>query len=326
MLQYRRLPGGWPDKATQKEVAMRSQVDEAARFLARRRVTRRQAVVRLAAAGVAAPLAASLATRAAAAQEGTPEATPLAFNIDEMPLKNPGRLTVHADQPLYEPWFIDNDPTNGEGFESALVYALAEEMGFARDEVDWGYTAFNASYAPGPKDFDFYITEVSITEPRKEAVSFSDGYYSTPFVIIAPDGSEALQAESLEDLRQYRFGTLVNSSYATYITDVIQPEPEMFVFNTNAEALQALVNEQVDVNVESLDIALQVVSEEQFPELDIAGILPGPGTELGMVFEKDSALVPYINQALANLRADGTLERLEEEWLPPAPELREIAE
>jgi polar amino acid transport system substrate-binding protein len=234
-------------------------------------------------------------------------------------------LTVHADQPLYEPWFIDNDPTNGEGFESALVYALAEVMGFTPEQVEWGYTAFNASYAPGPKPFDFYITEVSITEPRKEAVSFSDGYYSTPFVIIAPDDSPAQEATSLEDLRQYRFGTLVNSSYAMYITDVIKPEPDISVYNTNADALQALANGQVDVNVESLQIAEEVIAD-QFPELGIVGILPGPGTELGMVFEKDSPLVPYINQALATLRENGTLDDLVEEWLPAPPDYPQISE
>ncbi len=294
------------------------------------RASRRTIVTGLAAAGLAAP-AHTLLARLAAAQDATPAAggTPVAEmqEIDNaaLPLKQPGKLIVHADQPLYEPWFIDNDPTNGEGFESALVYALAEEMGFTPEQVEWGYTAFNASYAPGPKDFDFYITEVSITEPRKEAVSFSDGYHSTPFVIIAPDDSEAQNATSLEDLRQYRFGTLVNSSYAQYITEVIKPEQEMFVFNTNAEALQALANGQVDVNVESQDIALEVVTN-QFPELDIVGVLPGPGTELGMVFEKDSPLVPFVNQALANLRANGTLDALAEEWLPAAPELPQIAE
>jgi polar amino acid transport system substrate-binding protein len=294
------------------------------------RISRRRVIGGLAAAGLTAPALARLSPLAAA-QDATPDAsgTPVAVaqEIDNaaLPLKQEGKLVVHADQPLYEPWFIDNDPTNGEGFESALVYALAEELGFTADQVEWGYTAFNASYAPGPKDFDFYITEVSITEPRKEAVAFSDGYHSTPFVIIAPDASEAMNATSLADLRGYRFGTLVNSSYAQYITEVIQPEQELFVFNTNAEAIQALVNGQVDVNVESQDIALEVVTN-QFPDLDIVGVLPGPGTELGMVFELDSPLVPFVNQALTNLRANGTLEALAEEWLPAAPELPAISE
>jgi polar amino acid transport system substrate-binding protein len=301
------------------------QNDSTAAGLAVARLTRRRVVAGLAVAGAAAPFA-HLRT---AAQDATPAATPTVpeppFDIATLPLLNPGMLTVHADQPLYEPWFIDNDPTNGEGFESALVYALAEVMGFTPEQVEWGYTAFNASYAPGPKPFDFYITEVSITEPRKEAVSFSDGYHSTPFVILAPDDSPAQEATSLADLRQYRFGTLVNSSYAQYITEVIQPEPDISVYNTNADALQALANGQVDVNVESLDIATEVITD-QFPELDIVGILPGPGTELGMVFEKDSPLVPYVNAALAKVREDGTLDDLVEEWLPSPPDYPRIAE
>ncbi|MCA9863408.1 MAG: ABC transporter substrate-binding protein [Thermomicrobiales bacterium] len=285
------------------------------------RPNRRALLAGLTAAG----LSLTLLPRLAAAQDSTPVAEVVAIDHAALPLKQEGKLIVHADQPLYEPWFIDNDPTNGEGFESALVYALAEQLGFAPEDVEWGYTAFNASYAPGPKDFDFYLTEVSITEPRKQAVAFSDGYYSTPFVIIAPDDSPVKEARTLADLRQYKFGTLVNSSYATYIMDVIKPEQELLVFNTDAEAIQALANGQTDVNVESLQIAIEVTTD-QFPDLDIVGILPGPGTELGMVFEKDSTLVPFVNQALANLKANGTWQKLVDEWLPKDPEFPHIAE
>ena len=128
------------------------------------------------------------------AQDSTPESTPAAatpivpVDISTLPLKKEGELTIHADQPLYAPWFIDNDPTNGKGFEGSVAYALAERLGFTRDQVKWGYTSFNTSYAPGPKDFDFYITEVSITEKRAEAVDFSNSYYQTPLVLIAKTG------------------------------------------------------------------------------------------------------------------------------------------
>lgn len=285
------------------------------------RHNRRSLLAGLAATG----LGIAVLPRFAAAQESTPVAEVVAIDHDALPLKQAGKLIVHADQPLYEPWFIDNDPTNGKGFESALIYALAAQLGFAPEDVEWGYTSFNASYAPGPKDFDLFLTEVSITEPRKEAVSFSDGYYSTPFVIIAPDGSPVQEAKSLADLRQYKFGTLVNSSYATYITEVIKPEQELSVFNTNAEAIQALANGQVDANVESLQIAIEVTTE-QFEDLGIVGILPGPGTELGIVFEKDSPLVPFVNQALANLKANGEWQQLVDAWLPKDPEFPHIAE
>lgn len=261
--------------------------------------------------------------RAAAQTDATPAASPAASpvaytppDIATLPLKTPGQLTVHADQPLYEPWFVDNDPTNDKGFESALVYALAERMGFTKDQVKWGYTAFNASYAPGPKDFDFYITEVSITEERARAVSFSDPYYTSPLTVVTKKDSPVLQAKSLADLKQYKFGTQVGTTYSIYITDFIKPEQDPLVFDTNADSLQSLENGQVDAVVEDLQSA-QYITTQQFQDLAIAGILPGnPGQGMGMVFEKDSPLVPFINAALASLIADGTRDKLAQEWLP----------
>src|SRR5688500_7845336 len=119
-----------------------------------------------------AALAAAAFARGAAAQDATPaDATPSVAigDISVLPLKEPGKLIIHTDEPLYEPWFVDNDPSNGQGFEGALAYAIAERLGFTADQVEWGRTSFNASYAPGPKPFDFYLTEVSITKDRAEA-------------------------------------------------------------------------------------------------------------------------------------------------------------
>lgn len=259
----------------------------------------------------------------AAAQDATPGASPVVASIDELPLKKPGKLIVHADQPLYGPWFIDNDPTNGKGFESALTYKVAERLGFTRDQVEWGYTSFNASYAPGPKDFDFYITEVSITEPRKEAVDFSDPYYSSPLVLLAVDGSPVFEAKTLEDLRQFTFGAQVGTTYYTYITEVIKPKKDPLIFNTNADSVQALVNGQTDADLQSLQIAQFIVSD-QFPELGMVGVLPDGGQDLGMVFEKGSPLVPFVNKALQSLKDDGTLDALIAEWLPVPADLPEI--
>ncbi len=261
-----------------------------------------------------------------AAQDATPAVSPVVASIDELPLRNPGKLTVHADQPLYAPWFIDNDPANGKGFESAVTYKVAERLGFTSDQVEWGYTSFNASFAPGPKDFDFYITEVSITEPRKEAVDFSDPYYRSPLVLLAVDGSPVFEAKTLEDLRQYTFGAQVGTVYYTYITEVIKPKKDPLIFNTNADSLQALVNGQTDADLQSLQIAQYVVSDAQFPQLGMVGVLPGGETDLGMVFEKGSALVPFVNKALQSLKDDGTLDALINEWLPVPADLSQIAE
>ncbi len=287
-------------------------------------INRRQFVGRSAA--IAAALAAS-PRLVGLAQEATPDASPAAspvaglFDIATLPLRNEGRLTIHADQPLYPPWFIDNDPTNGQGFEGALAAALAARLGFAPDQVDWGYTSFNASYAPGEKPFDFYMTEVSITEERKEAVDFSDAYYKSPLTVITREGSPVLEAKTLADLSQFTFATQVGTTYYQVVIDDIQPENDPLVMDTTADALQQLVNETVDATVADLESA-QFITGIQFEGLVIAGVLPNnPGEGMGAVFEKGSELVPFFNEALASLKDDGTHQAIVEEWLTQPGEL-----
>jgi polar amino acid transport system substrate-binding protein len=212
-------------------------------------------------------------------------------------------------------------PSNGKGFESALAYAIGERLGFTRDQIVWGYTSFTASYAPGPKDFDFYITQVSITEERKRAVDFSDPYYKSPLVVVTKQDSPVLEATTLAELAKFSFGAQVGTTYYTAITDYIKPEKETLVFDTTADSLTALVNGQIDAVIQDLESANYITSE-QFEGLVIAGQLaenPGQGT--GMVFEKGSPLVPYVNAALASLIADGTRDKLVEEWLAPPADL-----
>ena len=271
-----------------------------------------------------AALAAAFALRSdfAAAEESSPvAASPVAIpDIADLPLRQPGKLTIHADQPLYPPWFIDNDPTNGQGFESAVSYAIARTLGFTDDQVEWGYTSFNASYAPGPKNFDFYITEVSITEERKQAVDFSDPYYGEPLVIVTHADSPMLEARSISELRPFRFGTQVGTTFHRYLENTIQPEGDLLVFDTNADSLQALVNGVVDAVIQTYQIGI-FNTTIQFEGLALGGILPGTVGELGLVLEKGSELTPFLNAALTILREDGTLEALEEEWLPIPPEV-----
>jgi polar amino acid transport system substrate-binding protein len=262
-------------------------------------------------------------------EAGTPEAgTPLVpVDISTLPLKNPGQLTIHTDQPVFPPWFIDNDPSNGQGFEGALAAAIAERLGFTLEQVEWGYTSFNASYAPGPKDFDFYITEVSITEERDRAVDFSDPYYNSPLTVVAAEGSPVAEASTLEELRTFTYATQVGTTWLTYILDVLQPESDPLVLDTTSDALTQLANGAVDAVVLDLETSI-FVTTEQFEGLVIAGVLPGdpPGEGMGMVFEEGSELVPYVNSALASLIADGTRDALIEEWLPQPDELHQFSE
>ena len=223
---------------------------------------------------------------------GTPEATPVVpvADISTLPLKNPGQLTPHHDELVFPPWFIDEDPSNGQGFEGALAAAIAERLGFTPDQVVWGVTAFNVSYAPGPKEFDFYIAEVSITEERKEAVDFSDPYYTSPLTVVTTEGSPVAEATTLDELKQFTFAAQVGTTYYTYIADIIQPEAEPLVLDVTLDSLTQLVNGAADAVVLDLETAI-FVTTEQYEGLVIAGVLPGNvGSGMGLVFEKGSEL------------------------------------
>ncbi len=274
-------------------------------------------------------IAAGLLARSASAQEASPAAgTPEVAigDISTLPLREPGKLIVHADQPLYPPWFIDNEPSNGQGFESALAYAIAERLGFTADQVEWGYTSFNASYAPGPKPFDFYLTEVSITAERAEAVGFSDSYYDDPLVTIAAAESPVLAATSIAELRPFTWSTQVGTTFHRYLEEVIQPESDILVFDTNADSVTALTNGTVDGNIQNLQNAIYITTI-QFEGLAIGGILPGAvGDGMGLVTELGSPLIPYLNAAIASLKADGTHQALVDEWLPIPEDLQTYTE
>jgi polar amino acid transport system substrate-binding protein len=271
--------------------------------------------------GGAAALAVVGRSAIAGAQDASPEAVAIG-DISVLPLKEPGKLIVHADQPLYEPWFVDNDPANGQGFESALTYALAERLGFTADQVEWGYTSFNASYAPGPKPFDFYITEVSITPERAQAVGFSDSYYDDPLAVVTKTDSPVMEATTLEDLKQFKWGTQVGTTFHSFLTDIIQPDEDILVYDTNADSLTALDNGTVDAVIQTLQIGI-FNTTIQFEGMSLAGLLPDViGEGMGLVTEIGSPLIPYLNAALAELFEDGTQAALVEEWLPIPADLQ----
>lgn len=236
---------------------------------------------------------------------------------DSLPVRTAGQLTVGTDSPAYEPWFVDNDPANGKGFESAVAYAVAEQLGFSADQVTWVKVPFNKSYAPGPKDFDFDINQISITPERAEVVDFSDGYYSAAQAVIALKGTTGAEAASLDDLTTLRLGAQTGTTSLTAIRDVIQPETDPVVFEDTNGAKQALQNDQVDAILADLPTAFYI-SAVEIPDSVIVGQFQpetGEQEEFGMLFEKGSGLVECVNQALAALREDGSLDAIEQEWL-----------
>ena len=211
----------------------------------------------------------------------------------------------------------DDDPSNGQGFESAVVYAVAEELGFERDQVEWVRTGFTEAIVAGEKDYDFNVQQYTITEERDEVVDFSDGYYALRQAIVGYEDSAAVGASSVADLQELRIGAQIGTTSLDYVENVIQPNEPASVYDTNADAKAALDADQVDALVFDLPTAYYVTAVEIEGSV-ILGQLEEVGDqpeELGFLFEEGSSLVPCVNEALANLSDDGTLADIEEEWL-----------
>ena len=244
---------------------------------------------------------------------------------DTMQTVSDGTLTIATDDPAYEPWFVDNDPTNGKGYESAVAYAIAEQLGYTQDQVAWVKVPFNKVVQPGPKDFDFDVNQVSITEARRKAVDFSSGYYDVVQTVITNKGSAIDGATSLADLADAKLGAQVGTTSYTAITDQIQPSQEPAVFDTNDQAVQALKNGQIDGIVVDLPTAY-FMTAVQLDDGVIVGQLPLPDGEVeqfGAVLGKDSPLTDCVSGAVDTLREDGVLDQISQEWLAQqgAPEL-----
>ncbi|WP_374456681.1 ABC transporter substrate-binding protein [Nocardioides sp.] len=259
-------------------------------------------------------------TSESSAPEAADECTP-----DTMETVADGTLTIATDDPAYEPWFVDNDPTNGEGYESAVAYAIAEQLGYTQDQVAWVKVPFNKVVQPGPKDFDFDVNQVSITEARRKAVDFSSGYYDVVQTVITNKGSAIDGATGIADLADAKLGAQVGTTSYTAITDQIQPSEEPAVFDTNDQAVQALKNGQIDGIVVDLPTAYYMTAV-QLDDGVIVGQLPLPEGEpeqFGAVLAKDSPLTDCVSGAVDALREDGILDQINQEWLAQqgAPEL-----
>ena len=244
---------------------------------------------------------------------------------DSMETVADGTLTIATDDPAYEPWFVDNDPTNGEGYESAVAYAIAEQLGYTQDQVTWVTVPFNKVVQPGPKDFDFDVNQVSITEARRKAVDFSSGYYDVVQTVITNKGSSIDGVTSIADLADAKLGAQVGTTSYTAITEQIQPSEEPAVFDTNDQAVQALNNGQIDGIVVDLPTAY-FMTAVQLDDGTIVGQLPLPDGEpeqFGAVLDKGSPLTACVSGAVDALREDGILDQIGQEWLAQqgAPEL-----
>jgi len=240
------------------------------------------------------------------------------------PTVSAGTLTIGTDNPAYPPWFGGDqghswkisDPYSGKGYESAVAYAVAKQLGYARAKVKWVYTPFNKSFAPGKKSFDFDINQISYSPARAKVVAFSNSYYDVNQAIVALKGSKAAAARSLAGLRGYKFGVQIGTTSYRAILDQIKPSSKPRVYDTNDKAVFALKTKQIDALVVDLPTAFYV-TEVQVPNGKIVGQLPArPGGEhFGMVLQKGNPLVGCVNSALATLKRNGTLNKIRTTWL-----------
>ncbi|GAA3615851.1 ABC transporter substrate-binding protein [Kineosporia mesophila] len=236
-------------------------------------------------------------------------------------------LTIGTDKPAYEPWFEDDDPTNGKGFESAVAYAVAKQLGYTDDQVKWETVTFTAAVQPGRKSFDFDINQFSINDERKQAVDFSSGYYDVTQAVVALKGNKAASVTSLAGLKDLKLGAQVGTTSYNAITSEIDPSKTPAVFDDNDKAKLALNNGQIDGLVVDLPTALYLASAE-LDDGVVVGQLPATSDtpeQFGLVLGKDSSLTSCVSQAVDALRADGTLDKIETQWLTEsagAPELK----
>ena len=229
----------------------------------------------------------------------------------------PGKLTIGTGEPAYYPWVQDDSPESGEGFEAAVAYAVAAQLGFDEGDVEWVRTTFDQAIAPGPKDFDFNLQQFSITPEREEAVDFSSPYYETTQVVITVDGSPAASASSIADLRGLLIGAQTGTTSLDAIEEVIAPSAGAQVFNTNDDAKLALQSGTVDAIVVDLPTAFYLTAVE-LDGGEIIGQLPetsAGGDQFGLVLAKGSPLTERVTAAVDALREDGTLDDLAAEWL-----------
>ena len=233
-----------------------------------------------------------------------------------LPLTTSGKLTIGTDSPAYDPWFRHNNPSNGEGYEGAVAYAVAQQLGFNKSQVSWVRVPFNNSYAPGPKRFDFDINQISITPAREKVVDFSKGYYSASQAVIAMK-KEHLRPGSMADLKSLKLGAQTGTTSLTAIRDVIKPSQSPLVFTNTNVAKQALMNGQVDAVVTDLPTAFYITAAE-IPGSEILGQfqpVTGQHEEFGLLMQKGSGLKPCLDKAVTTLKDNGTLADLEQRWL-----------
>ena len=241
-------------------------------------------------------------------------------------LKTSGKLTVGTGDPVYAPWMLNNDPAGGEGFENGLVYALAAEMGFKPEDVVWVGQTFEQTIAPGDKPYDFAIQQISVTESRKQVVSFSQVYFQPEKAVIALPDSEVAKATSFADLKKARWGAAIGTTDNDYLINMLGIN-NAAIYDDQVGVFQAMKSGQIDATVSSLPTALYMTAV-QVPEAKITALLPIDEKDQGhgLLFQKDSPLVPWVDEALKKVIESGKVDELKAKYLVTDPTLKMIKE
>ena len=229
-----------------------------------------------------------------------------------------GVLTIATGEPAFPPYVIDDDPTSGQGFESALALAVAREMGFTDDKVEWVRTSFDTAVAGSDSNNDFNLQQFSINDERKQVVDFSDPYYTANQAVVGYVDGPAANVKSLSDLKSLKLGAAAGTTSLQFIEEVIQPDSDPFAFNSNADAKTALDNGQIDAIITDLPTGLYI-SAVEIEGTKVFGQFPvdagGAGDQWGLLFSKGNPLVECANIALATLTESGELQQITDQWM-----------
>jgi polar amino acid transport system substrate-binding protein len=260
----------------------------------------------------------STKTTTKASASTSASATPDACAKESLQTQSPGTLTIATDNPVFPPWFTDNKPDNGKGYEGAVAAAVASKLGYTPDEVTWTRVPFNNVFKPTPKNWDFDINEVSITEKRKQAIDFSSPYYDVSQAVVTTKGSKAARVTTLAGLKGLTIGAQVGTTSLDAIKSVIAPTKTPRVYNSNHDVVSALKNGQIDALVTDLPTAFFMSGVQLDPNGKLVGQLPsGGGTpeQFGLALDKGSPLTACVSKAVDAIRSDGTLDKLVDQWL-----------
>jgi polar amino acid transport system substrate-binding protein len=246
--------------------------------------------------------------------------------VDDLNLVKSGQLTVGTDNPAFPPWFGGtpakgstwkvSDPNSGQGFESAVTYAVAQKLGFKKADVHWVVVPFEQSFKPGSKNFDFDVNQISFTPARAKSVDFSRSYYDVNQALVGLKGTPITSAKTTADVKKYKLGAQIGTTSYDYVKRNIKPDQQPSVYNNSNDVNSGLKAHQIDGIVVDLPTAFYITAV-QIPDATIVGQFPTVGTpeHFGLVLAKDNSLTSCVNKALTSLKADGALAKIQQEWL-----------